>query len=269
MFALFVIQQYALSTLAVGYITLSLAATIVFSSVIIFDFLSKRIGMYVETVIACGIFALSALMVPFVMEEMWVVLFVVVFGFGISFGPIRSAMSSMSAEYTNVNNRGFILSLVNMSNNAALIVGPLFMGVLYGLDITLPFYACAASNFTAGMVMTAMLIKWPRLRRPTKTKTDEVTEDDDDANWVYTPDKVTKRDYMRLGKGFGTMLTKRHYHWVTYHEELFGLLDTMFPEIAIDTLGRHREGIKFIKDNAKQMREQYDALHLLDIQSAM
>merc|ERR1719486_3626 len=115
--------------------------------------------------------------------------------------------------------------------------------------------------------MVSMLLKWPQLRRKRKVKRDTDEEADEEAEWDFQPDKVTKRDFMRLGKGFGTMLSKKNYRWVTYSKELLDLLDTMFPAVATDTRGHHREGIRFIVQNAKQVRQQYDELHLQYVQT--
>merc|ERR1712083_327193 len=132
------------------------------------------------------------------------------FGFGVSFGQIMPAMSSMAAEYTNMKNRGFVLSIVSMSSSAALIIGPLMMGALYGLDIRFPFWACAACQSASAVVMVGMLIKYPELRRPKKVKVDEEADDDGEPeNWVFVADTVTRRDYMKLGKAFGTMLSQK------------------------------------------------------------
>jgi len=264
MFALFVIDEYALDTLAVGYITLCLAFVIVFTNVIIFNLVAKSIGMYTQTMMACVIFAISSLLVPFILAEMWAVLFIVVFGFGVSFGQIMPAMTSMAAEYTNMKNRGFILSIVSMSGSAALIIGPLMMGALYGLDIRFPFWACAGCQSLGALVMVGMLIKYPKLRGVKKEKKDDdaVTEDVDPEDWVYVPDKVTRKDYMKLGKGLGTMLSQKNYLWVKYMPQLFNLLDTMFSELPIDSYQRHMAGINYIVENAKQTKEQYEALHL-------
>jgi len=264
MFALFVIDEYALDTLAVGYITLCLAFVIVFTNVIIFNLVAKSIGMYTQTMMACVIFAISSLLVPFILAEMWAVLFTVVFGFGVSFGQIMPAMTSMAAEYTNMKNRGFILSIVSMSGSAALIIGPLMMGALYGLDIRFPFWACAGCQSLGALVMVGMLLKYPKLRGVKKEKKDDdaVTEDVVPEDWVYVPDKVTRKDYMKLGKGLGTMLSQKNYLWVKYMPQLFNLLDTMFSELPIDSYQRHMAGINYIVENAKQTKEQYEALHL-------
>ena len=193
MFALFVMEQYALNTLAVGYITLSLAATIMFSNVVVFNALSKRISMYVETAVACATFAVAALLVPLLMHNMWAVLVVVIAGFSGSFGQIMPAISTMSAEHTALHNRGYILALANMSRSAGFVVGPLLMGALYGEDVVRPFYATAVCCALACLVMLAMLLKWPQLRRVSKPKqaADETREMKDTQTPYDTTECVT------------------------------------------------------------------------------
>ena len=139
----------------------------------------------------------------------------------------------MAAEFTNIKNRGVVLAFISMSSTASFVVGPLLFGYIYTLDIRNPFYACAVTEFIAALIMVAMLVKWPELRRPKKVKTDDAAQDEE---WTYVADTVSKKDYTKLGKGLGTMLSRKHYLWVSNMDGLFDLLDTMFPEMPVDSV---------------------------------
>ena len=78
--------------------------------------------------------------------------------------------------------------------------------------------------------------------------------------WRYIPDKISRKDYMRLGKAFGVMLSQKEYRWKTHFDKLLGLLDTMFPPLRTDTEEHLREDIEFVLINAKEVRTEFDNL---------
>ena len=109
-----------------------------------------------------------------------------------------------------------------------------------------------------------MLIKWPQLKYPEKKNKDDDLYDNVlfelDENWQYIPDKIAKKDYMRLGKALGIMLTDKNYKWKTYFDSLLQLLDTMFPELRNDSGQNRLHDLRFIFKNAKQVRMEFDSL---------
>ena len=258
MFALYVIDIYNLSTLSVGYITLALAVMTVFGNAI-FIFLSQYMGMYITTAIASFLFAIALVIAP-LMKNLWALLAVVVFGFGGGYGQILPAMNSTAAAWTNIKNRGIILGLASVANNISLIIGPMVHGILYGINKSYPFYVGGICVFIGGLIVIIMICKWPYLRYPDDKDKDEDKDGMNDIIWEYKQDKINKKDYMRLGKAFGVMLSERKYKWKTYFTQLIQLLDTMFPELRTDTEENIRHDIQWIMKSAKEVRLEFDNL---------
>eukprot|EP01083_Nonionella_stella_P003420 9791_1 len=258
MFALYVIEYYGLRTIAVGYITLCLALTVVLNSMITFRIVQKCIGMYVQTIITCFLLAVTLCVVPFI-DDLWAMLAVVVFGFGTSWGQIAAACNSMVAEYSNKNNRGILMAMIGMARNLGYVIGPMVHGYVYTKDNGYPFFVGAICCLVAGVIMMVLVCKRPELRHP-KAMTKEATETETD--WVYQKENVRRKDYMKLGKGFGTMLSNRNYLWASHIDQLFEHLDTLFPPNPTDSLQSRRAHVQFIMESAQKWRSEYDNLGL-------
>lgn len=170
------------------------------------------------------------------------------------------ATSSTVASFTNVKNRGTILGFSSVAQNIALIIGPLLCGFLYEFNKGYPFYLGSVMVFIAAAILIMMICKWPELGIPKKVKDDE-SSTEVDKDWKWTQDKFTKKDYMRLGKAFGTMLANKNYNWKSHFDTTLKCLDTMFPPIRVDSQENLREDIHFILDNAKNVRGEFDKLH--------
>merc|ERR1719474_597606 len=108
--------------------------TYMFGLIVIFNVLNKKVGLYLSVIIPHSLFAVSTLVATFIFDSMWTVIIILVIGFGIGFGPARPAGASMAAQFTSVNNRGLLLSIVEISKELASVVGPMIMGYLYELD---------------------------------------------------------------------------------------------------------------------------------------
>ena len=61
MFALFVIDEYGLNPLAVGYITMVFALIYLISTICVFNPISKSIGLYVGTFCGCLLFGICGM----------------------------------------------------------------------------------------------------------------------------------------------------------------------------------------------------------------
>ena len=257
-FALYVIDLYDLTTISVGYITL---CTAVMSAVgnLAFIPISKYLGMYTVTLIACLWFSIALIIAPF-MDNLWALLAFIVFGVGGGYGQILAAMNACTAEWTNITNRGIVLGLASVANNIGLIIGPTVHGILYGINKSYPFYLSGVCVFIAGLIIIVMLIKWPELKMSGIRKKEEKDKEEEEKNWKYAPEKITKRDYMRLGKAFGVMLSDRKYMWKAHFSEAMELFNIMFPEIRSDSVINTQHDIQWIINNAKQVRMEYDDL---------
>merc|ERR1719203_1913368 len=203
MLTLYIIDKFALPTVSVGYVMLTTASIATFAN---FGFLtgSKKIGMYVYTIVACLWFA-AALSIATVFGEsdnLWGFLATVCFGVGIGFGTLMSAFNSMAMIEANAKTRGRIAGIVSASSSVSAIIGPILHGSLYTINTSYPFYVGTGCCVCGALLMVFMIVHWPRLRLQGKAKDTHDFDVSliDKENWIYAPDIPTKKDYMRLGK---------------------------------------------------------------------
>eukprot|EP00484_Ammonia_sp_Unknown_P004338 CAMPEP_0197077428 /NCGR_PEP_ID=MMETSP1384-20130603/212617_1 /TAXON_ID=29189 /ORGANISM="Ammonia sp." /LENGTH=373 /DNA_ID=CAMNT_0042516295 /DNA_START=9 /DNA_END=1133 /DNA_ORIENTATION=+ len=275
MFALYVIELYGLNSLHVGYITLVLASFVVASNVLFVSLnkrvgiyrlvtivvsLNKRVGIYRMVTIGCSLFCVALSVAPFI-DNLWGMLIVIMVGMGLGYGQMAPGITSAAAALTNVKNRGSVLSLVSASQSVSLIIGPLLMGYLYGLSPRYPFHAGGVAVFLGIGLLIAMMCKWPELTAPSQAVTSVGVDDED---WVYVADKVHRKDYMRLGKALGTMLSERHYKWVSNFPLLIEYLDLLFPVIGTDREGRG-ERTRFLMQSARQFNQEFGELQYINV----
>ena len=83
-------------------------------------------------------------------------------------------------------------------------------GILYGFNKSIPFWVGSSTVIIAGFILIFMMYQWPELRDPPK-KDASLSYELDGENWRYIPDKISRKDYMRLGKAFGVMLSQKEF----------------------------------------------------------
>merc|ERR1712154_707552 len=172
-------------------------------------------------------------------------------------GALIPGTDSASAMWTNPKNRGLVLGIADGADNVANIIGPLMHGALYGMDIKFPYYAASACCFLGGCVLLIMVIIWPELRYPVKEKSDnDVDEISDEElasmDWTFTPDKASKKDYVKLGKALGIILSNKKYKWVKNMDATLQYLNMTIPVLDDSNLNIRRRNVNYMLTQAKQ-----------------
>ena len=148
------------------------------------------------------------------------------------------------------------MGLSNGAYTLGLIIGPLLHGALYAINIQYPWLFGGALVLLGGLVMVGMVLKWPELRVAQKSEIEQhqmTTEQI--ANWKYIPDKVRRKDYIRLGKALGVMLSDKNYYWIQYFDRLMVFLDTVFTTINTTYLEQRIQEINLLFRQIDQARE--------------
>ena len=102
-----------------------------------------------------------------------------------------------------------------------------------------------------------MVIIWPDLRYPLKEKsheTDDTMSDDELASidQKFVPDKVREKDYVKLGKALGVMLSNKKYKWVRNMDATLQYLDITIPMLDDSDLNVRRHNVKYVLSQAKE-----------------
>ena len=263
MFAYYLIIKYNINTLAVGYITLSMATLYVFTNIVIFSQLSKKIGVYLCVFFGLIIFCIFLALLPSP-NNLWLTLSCMAIGSGIGNAIVFPAMPAMAADYTNPTNRGKLLAFVEGTRNLGMVLGPMFHGVVFEINPDLVFYCSSAFVATAWLCIVFLLIRDPKLRhakKKLKINKDEGIEDDNEDDWRWIPDIPNDRDFRRLGTFLGKLLIKRNYNWVSHFEPLTQFLKDIFPPTRTTSLKDHIEDIQFLRAGISNLRNEYDAVH--------
>ena len=267
MFAFYIILKFNVSRLGVGYISLSLATVYVFTNIVLFSQLSKRLGVYLCTVLGSMIFAIFLGILP-LFDNLYSTLVCIGIGAGIGNGLVFPAMSAMAADYTNPTNRGKVLAFSNATQNVGMVIGPLLHGVLYEIEPDLVFYCASGSVLLAWCCIVFLVIREPQLRKPSSVKVDKKNKNGivgDGAttptDWKWIKDKPTDTDYKRLGKFLGKLLSSRNYNWVSHYGPVTQHLKDIFPPVRISSLQDHIEDIEYLRASVSNMRSEYDVIH--------
>ena len=265
MFAYYIILKYEVSRIGVGYISLSLATVYVFTNIVLFSQLSKRVGIYMSTVCGSLIFAIFLALLP-LPNNLYLTLACIAVGAGIGNGLVFPAMSAMAADYTNPTNRGKVLAFSNASQNVGMVIGPLLHGVLYEIEPDLVFYCASGSVFLAWCCIVFLVVREPELRHSPSVKVDKknrtgIVGGDGAKEWKWIADKPTDDDYKRLGKFLGKLLSSRNYNWISHYDPVTQYLKDTFPPVRISSVADHVEDIEFLRASVSNMRSEYDVVH--------
>lgn len=260
MVALYLIDEFALATVAVGYVTLSGSTVAVFTN-FLFVFLTKKFGMWFVTMGGALWFATALIIAPSL--GLWGFLAAMVFGVGVGFGVAMPAYNSMAVSLANAKSRGRVSGLINAASGVSQVIGPMVHGALYGTDTAYPFYVGAGCCVGAAMVLAAMAVGWPEFRCPAqKAKIDavgRVWSEEEKASWRYTADVPTRKDYMRLGKAVGTMMSEKNYLWVKYFDAMMKGLDVVFPTLSTDSFEAYNEDITHMLASHRDARDEFNS----------
>ena len=262
MFGYYLILKYGISTLALGYITLSSATLYVFTNVVIFNQLSKRIGVYMCAFTGLLIFSPFLAILP-LFNNIWLTVGCIGIGACLGNGLVFPSISAMAADYTNPNNRGKVLAFSTACLNIGRVIGPMYHGFIYQINPDLVFYSASIFVFLAWICIVYMIVQNPQLRYPKKLKVNksEGIKAKDEQDWEWIPDKPTKKDYQKLGKFLGKMLSNRNYNWVSHYDPLTQFLKDIFPPVRTSSLKDHIEDIQFLRSQISNMRTAYDVAH--------
>jgi len=178
-------------------------------------------------------------------------------------------MSAMGADFSNEENRGTVLGYITVGNQAAYVVGPLIMGAVYAVDEELIFYVGAIFVAVGFVPIACLLLFWPNTRKPKKFKKEDHIAALDEyvkhpETWKYEEEKIKKKDYMKMGKDFGSMLSKRGYQWKRYYPRFIEILDMTFPPVRTDTFEHYYNDCRMVRENLEKVRWEFD--HVKDLQ---
>ena len=261
MFALYAIDKFKVSEIAIGYITLGLATLFVFSNIVLYSNMIKKFGVYVTALIGLSIYTVFLAVFP-LPNNVWPSLILIGIGAGIGNGLVFPSMSAMCADFTNALNRGKILAFNNASQNLGFVIGPLLHGIIYESNEDLVFYESAAFAFVAFLTLLYLLMKHPRLRKPIQIDATKISKTHkQEEEWKWIPDKPTDDDYIRLGKYFGKLLLKRNYNWVSHFDPFTEWLKDAYPTVRISSLDEHIQDIDYLRCKIKHVRTEYDGIH--------
>merc|ERR1712013_363148 len=229
MVALYLIDEFALATVAVGYVTLSGSTVAVFTN-FFFVFLTKKFGMWFVTMGGSLWFAFALLIAPSL--NVWGFLAAMVFGVGVGFGVAMPAYNSMAVSLATAKSRGKVSGLINAAAGVSQVIGPMLHGALYQMDTAYPFYVGAGCC---------------------------VWCEEEKAKWRYTADVPTRKDYMRLGKAVGTMMSEKNYLWVKYFDAMVKGLDVVFPVLSIESFEAYNEDINHMMSTHRDARDEFNS----------
>ena len=71
---------------------------------------------------------------------------------------------------------------------------------------------------------------------------------------------MRRKDYIRLDKTLGVMLSDKNYHWIQYFDRLMVFLDTVFPTINTTNLEQRIQEINLLFRQIDQAREEFNGL---------
>jgi len=260
MVALYLIDEFALATVAVGYVTLSGSTVAVFMN-FLFVFLTKKFGMWFVTMGGSLWFATALIIAPSL--GVWGFLAAMVFGVGVGFGVAMPAYNSMAVSLATAKSRGRVSGLINAASGVSQVIGPMLHGALYGTDTAYPFYVGAGCCVGAAAVLAAMAVGWPEFRCPAQTERVDVVgrvwSEEEKAAWRYRADVPTRRDYMRLGKAVGTLMSEKNYLWVKYFDAMMKGLDVVFPTLSTDSFEAYNEDISHMMASHRDARDEFNS----------
>merc|ERR1719319_1126472 len=236
MVALYLIDTFDLAAVAVGYVTLSGSTVAVFTN-FLFVVLSGKFGMWF--------------------------LATMTFGVGVGFGVAMPAYNSMAVSLATAKTRGKVSGLINAASGVSQVIGPLLHGVLYGIDTAYPFYLGAGCCVAAAFVLAMMSAVWPEFRCPRdsaeKDLIGRVWSDEEKAKWRYTADVPMRKDYLRLGKAVGTLMSQKNYLWVKYFDAMVEGLDVIFPVLSTESFEAYNEDINHIMATHREARDEFNS----------
>lgn len=161
--SLYNIEKYNIPASELGLFAMVSSIIYVFHSLVIFNFMTKKIGYYFVCCLGYILLAVALLVCTFV-SNFWVHVAIVVYGVGAGFGIIAPAITSMTADFTNKLNRGKILGLIAVAYDLAIVIGPIIHGLLFEIDIRYPFFGGGIYAVLGLFVLIAFIVKYPQTR---------------------------------------------------------------------------------------------------------
>eukprot|EP00746_Dinoflagellata_sp_MGD_P063724 gnl/MRDRNA2_/MRDRNA2_267159_c0_seq1.p1 gnl/MRDRNA2_/MRDRNA2_267159_c0~~gnl/MRDRNA2_/MRDRNA2_267159_c0_seq1.p1 ORF type:complete len:293 (-),score=39.21 gnl/MRDRNA2_/MRDRNA2_267159_c0_seq1:118-930(-) len=258
MFALFAKETYALDALHAGFAMTLGAIASIGTNIWISPVVQHSFGDVSASIMGCGFLILgSIVLVHGPLSVSLVGLMIVYLGMAINGGAVASG----TANLTDAQNRATVMMGARMLKSAGAVCGPLASGMLSVGDCRMPFFVAACSALLAAtwQVATIRLKKsisnMLRGRRAVGLDTG-LLEGEGWQDEYGTPQEIQE-----LGEFVANLLTKRHYRWVTYNQQLKNCLDDFFPPLPVQSDDEHRAGYDLVRNHAR-----YCASHALMVQ---
>lgn len=124
--------------------------------------LVKKFGEPKLISISLIIFSVSMAPLPFIKGQgawVWVWLLVALALLAIGSSLVRPPVFGMISMLTSRDEQGTTIGVAQSASSLARIVGPIFAGAAYQINVALPYLVCAAITFLTG------ILAWERLRR--------------------------------------------------------------------------------------------------------
>ena len=271
MFAFYAIVKFDVSTLAIGYIILIAAVTMVFTTILILNPMHKLIGPYFTSVIASIILGTFLGLIPIIGENnLYFAAMCGIIACGIGGGLGYPSSSVMAVEYTNINNRGTVMAFNEMTVNLGQVVGPVVHGIAFGsISANAMFYFAGVYGFCAAIAIAGVIATNSNTRiqcntncrSKSKNKNKDELIDVNSKDWQFKHDEPKTKDFKRLGTFLGNLMIERNYNWITHWHLVQAHLNESLPPVRTDSFQHHVEDLMYLRSQVIGMRNQYDLNH--------
>ena len=160
MWLLYTMKRFQFKVYEGGIMTVINAVFYVMTAGYIYHKLCQKIGQYYSCLFGCFCFAV-AMLISVLSDDLWlsmVSMFICV-GFGES--VVMCAMTAIASNYTNEENRGYVMGIMNGASSLMRVIGPLVHGWLFQFDERLPFFSGAGS---AGVGFVCLLCLFSKMK---------------------------------------------------------------------------------------------------------
>jgi len=236
MFAVYAERTYALDSVHVGFTMTLGALSSVGTNIWISPRVLRRFGEDGASLLGFALIFVGSVMIALQPLRVSVLGFMLAYqGLAIN----SSAVATGAANMTDSTNRATIMTGSRMLKSLGAVLGPVISGHVASTSVKLPFLAAAAFALAG---LCSQLLSVPLLRHIKELlasrKTVGRTTPFLDGRWI--DEQGTRDEIWDLGLYVASLLTSRHYRWVTYNKELKNFISDCFPPISTDSEEAHR-----------------------------
>jgi len=248
MFAVFAEKSFGLDSLHVGFLLTLAAIASVGTNIWVAPWVQHRVGDVWAGAIGSSTMALGTLaLVSDVIETSICGLVIVYIGIAIS----SSAVACGAANLTDVRNRSTVMTGVRMLKSLGAVMGPIISGATASINERLPFAVTAGAALAAGSLQVLTIHRNLELQRllagrSTVGLTEDLLWPNGFQDEVGTPEEVKD-----LGEFVAQLLTTRHYRWITYNQELKGVLSNFFPPLPLGSAKEYHQKYTWVRSRAQ------------------